>query len=74
MRQPSAGIDYGEMIVVIVYVYVLNSHFHNRFKMVHAICKRRKTVGGGTVFDEGGTRSTTGSKLKLDNIAWINFQ
>ncbi|KAK2651649.1 hypothetical protein Ddye_011505 [Dipteronia dyeriana] len=44
------------------------------FKMLHAICKRRKTIGGGIVSDEGGTRSTTGAKLKLDNMTWINYQ
>ncbi|KAK2662538.1 hypothetical protein Ddye_001112 [Dipteronia dyeriana] len=41
--------------------------------MVHAIRKRRKTVGEETISDKGGTKSSTGSKLKLDNMAWINF-
>ncbi|KAK2658077.1 hypothetical protein Ddye_011129 [Dipteronia dyeriana] len=41
--------------------------------MVHAIRKRRKTVGEETVSDTGGTKSSTGSKFKLDNMAWINF-
>ncbi|KAK3211768.1 hypothetical protein Dsin_016474 [Dipteronia sinensis] len=44
--------------------------------MVHSIRKRRKTVGEQTISDEGGpggTQSTTGAHLKLDNMAWINY-
>ncbi|KAK0593216.1 hypothetical protein LWI29_033048 [Acer saccharum] len=44
------------------------------FKMVNSIRKRRKTGGAQTIPDQGGTQSTIGVNLKLDNVVWINYQ